>query len=416
MKTFHTDIAVIGGGAAGLAAAIYAARESKCGITVIERNPRPGKKLISTGNGRCNLAHSPVDFNAFYGERQLARSVFARTTPEDEFFSSLGVKLTCDKNGNVYPYSNTSSAVLDGLRLEVAKAGVNMLTEFKVIDIVPLMEGFRIYPDDDTKPIICARRLILAPGGKAAPDTGSDGLCFTLIKKLSIEVKKLSPALCPIKTTNTDTRAMKGLRINACCSAVLNNGKVLRSETGELQFGEDRLSGICIFNLASLASRHGSNLIISVDLAPDIPPDELLKFIVQTAKIRADLPIEDLLSGLLPKRCGVTITKPITRHPMNAKIKNLTTDELESLVLAIKDWRFPVRYSEPWLNAQVTAGGVPAHELTAELCSKRHPHLYFAGEVIDINGDCGGYNLMWCWRSGELAGKSAAGSLMSVDN
>ncbi|MDR1753943.1 MAG: aminoacetone oxidase family FAD-binding enzyme [Eubacterium sp.] len=410
MIPINTDIAVLGGGPAGLAAAIHARRTAKCRITVLERNPRIGKKLINTGNGRCNISHFPVDFNAFHGERNLAEQVFSKSAAPEDFFWSLGLKLRADRCGNVYPYSNTAASVLDALRIEISNLKINVLTDCHVIKIEPLPEGFRLIPENPELPIINARRLILAPGGMAAPATGSDGTVFDFIKKLKINILNPLASLCPIKTEPKLTRAVKGLRLNASCSAILS-GRTLRTETGEVQFGEDKLSGICIFNLSRLAAIHGKELMISLDLTPEINLDDLLKFIIHSAKIRAKSPIEDLLTGLLPKRCAVTLTKLITDKPMDFKVTDLNSGELNALALIIKDWRFPVISCDRWSSAQTTAGGVPSSELSENLSSKRNPHLYFAGEVINVDGDCGGYNLMWCWRSGELAGTSAAKSI-----
>lgn len=414
METTYTDIAVLGGGAAGLAAAVFAARtlkNKKGKVTVAEKNSRVGKKLLSTGNGRCNLAHKPLDFEHYYGERALVRKIITKSAGYEKFFNSLGVYCTADAEGRVYPHSRNASAVLDALRLECAALGVTEQVGFDCIRIEPLIEGFKIISENTG--CISARRLIITCGGMAGVSGGVK--IYGMLKELGMDIVPPLPSLCPVKVSQSTVRSIKGLRTVAKCSAILD-GKIIKSETGEVQFGENHLSGICIMNLSRLASLNGEKMTISLDLAPAVPHERLRAFIGSAVKIRETAPLEDLLTGLLHKKLAAVLLKQVTELPLSCSCKALTAIEAEKLVLLIKDWQFSVASAElndsVWQSAQCTAGGVPAKELDDGLMSIKRPNLYFAGEVINVDGDCGGYNLAWAWLSGEVAGISAAESLL----
>lgn len=426
MDRLYTDIAVLGGGAAGLCAAIHCARtvlqnntdkNKTFSIVIAEKNPRVGKKLLATGNGRANLAHNPIEAEHYYGEKALAEKIFSKTSGYEEFFNSLGVYCKTDNAGRVYPYSQTAASVVDALRLEAQKLGIEECVEFNCGRIEPLIEGFNLISKNsgtnnkhDIK-IITARRLIITAGGMAAPSSGSDGSIFKQLQALGIKVINPLPSLCPVYVGEKLVKPLKGQRVFAKCSAV-SGGKTLKAETGEVQFGENYLSGICIMNLSRLASQYGEKLTISLDLVPDLDIDSLLAFILQALKIRKSACLEDLLTGLLPKRIAAILTKQVSVHTLNTSASVLTGKEAEELAFLIKDWRFPVIVpasdNAVWQTAQCTAGGVPATELTDTLMSKKFPGLFFAGECVNIDADCGGYNLAWAWASGETAGKEAA--------
>lgn len=422
METKYTDIAVLGGGAAGLTAAIHAARILKSNnknatVVIIEKNPRVGKKLLSTGNGRCNLAHEPLEAEHYYGERALVRKVLAKSGGYKNFFSSLGLYCATDSEGRVYPHSKNASAVLDALRLECAALGVTEYTCFNCVRAEPLIEGFKLISENAE--CVSARRLIIACGGMAGMTSMTDGSAdeiFNLINCFGIKVINPLPSLCPIPVSQKMTRPLKGLRTMASCSAILG-GKTIKTEKGEVQFGNGFLSGICIMNLSRLASLNKERLTISLDLAPDIPLDRLYAFISGAAVIRSAAMLEDLLTGLLHKRIGILLINQALELSLDRSCGTLTASEAEKLACIIKDWRFPVLSADlnrqpAWNNAQCTAGGVPASELTDELMSVKKPDLYIAGEAVNVDGDCGGYNLAWAWASGEVAGISAAQSII----
>ncbi len=417
MDKIYTDIAVIGGGAAGLAAAIHCKRMCRgdYSVMLIEQGARVGKKLLATGNGRCNLSHYPLyDENVhYYGEPELALDVFSRAVPTEDFFASLGLRCRTDNEGRTYPYSNAAASVVDALRFGIENEGVILKTEFSTARLESVMEGFIIHPSEPENGIVTARRVILATGGKSQPSTGSDGYGFTMLEKLNIKASPLFPALCPVYTDSKMVRSLKGLRVRANVKAYIDD-RLAAEELGEVQFGEDTLSGIAVFNLSRLAFISGGNnndgrLTFSLDLAPDMDINCLNRFIKNTAKSRQNQPLGDLLSGLLPKRIGEVIIKQSGINSAN---------EAEKLARFIKSWEFPIRrYSRSdipnalWQSAQITGGGVKMEDLTPSLSSKKHKDLYIIGEAVNVYGDCGGYNLAWAWASAEIAAEDAVNSL-----
>jgi hypothetical protein len=332
------NIVIIGAGASGLAAgAVLSKAGKKC--TIIERNGRVGKKLLATGNGRCNLGnvHCTVDNVQlkYHGDVDFARQIFADWQGAEKFFAGLGLVCKADSQGRLYPYSNTANSVVDALR-------------FACKDVQFLC-------DTECTSLPKADKIIWACGNSG----------MSILKHKIIEP---FPALCPVITDKSLTRPLKGLRVRAVCSAIVN-GKIIKSETGEVQFNEGSLSGICIMNLSRLVRDHSSNLTISLDIAPEFTIEQL-----------REIP----LRGLFHSRIVCVI-------------KELST---------VKDWRFPVTGVASWNQAQIMSGGVSAAELNYDMSSKIHPNLYIIGEAVNVDGDCGGYNLEWAWASAFAAARA----------
>jgi hypothetical protein len=338
-------ITIIGGGASGLA---VGAILSKAGIksSIIEKNARVGKKLLTTGNGRCNLGNSNLDMGKYHGDVDFARRIFLDWQGAEKFFRDLGLICRADDKGRLYPYSNTANSVLDALR--AACTHVNFRLETEVCEL---------------------------PKGIVVIATGNQ---LSLVKG-QLPIVRPFPALCPIMTEKT---GLKGLRVRALVSAVAD-GRVLKSELGEVQFNENNLSGICIMNLSRLVRDYGDNLTISLDIAPEFTAEQL-----------ADIP----LTGLFHRRIAETVTNP-------------------------KKWEFPVTGVYGTENAgkagsatggspaQIMAGGVSAAELNDDCSVKKYPRLYVVGEAVNVDGDCGGYNLEWAWASAHAAAKGIIKSL-----
>ncbi|MCL2562625.1 MAG: aminoacetone oxidase family FAD-binding enzyme [Oscillospiraceae bacterium] len=383
-NTHHTDIAIIGGGASGLAAAIAAARHGAA-VTILEKLPRVGKKILATGNGRCNLGNLSQDAKHCRGFPP-PETVLAQFQGEEAFFRSLGLLVRSDEAGRLYPASGQASSVLDALRLECARLGVAEICAFDVREIRPSDGGFLLLSSDGNT--ARARRVILAAGGCAGPQYGTDGAGFRLAEATGHTVANPFPVLVPIPVEPQRVRALKGLRVQAKVTAY-RNGHFMAAEEGQVQFAEGVLSGICVFNLAAYQPD-----VLSLDLLPWCDePHVLLTEVMQTRA--AALP-EDQLTGLFPKRIGQALLKET----------EITGKPLADLV---KDWRFPAKPATNWEAAQATAGGVI--HVTKNLESLVVPGLYFAGEVLGVHGDTGGFNLRWAWASGTVAGEQAAKGL-----
>lgn len=397
---YYCDIAVIGGGASALAAAIEAA----CGgafVYILERLGRVGKKLLVTGNGRCNLSNENAAAESFMGDAALIAPVLERFGDAKEFFASMGLYTRADSEGRVYPMSNAASAVLDALRLECARLGAAELCDFEAVSIEG-GDAFIITAADGRK--VQARKLILAFGGKAAPKLGTDGSAFKLLKPHGITYAPLSPALSPLKCSAPELRSLKGLRAAAAVKAY-GGGAYLAESRGEVQFGDGALSGICVFDMAAYAPDE-----LSLDLMPEYSADEVYNILTNIVSCRADASAEDAFTGLFHKRVAQCLIRRVSRIPLTAPCGEIYPEVLRELAATIKDWRFPVGGGD-WEKAQVTRGGIAASELSPSLELKKLPGAYACGEAVDVLGPCGGYNLHWAWASGRMAGRSALENL-----
>lgn len=401
------DIAVIGGGASGLAAAITAKRNNPSSrIVILERLSRIGKKILATGNGRCNYTNRNIDITDYHGScRNLYNSI--KDFSCEEFFETLGVYGYSDDEFRVYPLNNNASAVLDGLRLEVLKLGIDVICDFNVTDIKK-EKKYRIISEND---FITADSVIIAGGGMSQANLGSDGSMIRIMKKMGLSVSPLYPALTSFKVNPESIRSLKGIRTNAVVSLFSDNKK-LDAQRGEVQFGDGTISGICVFNLSCLAGGK-DKLELSIDMLPDINYNEAKKLIHDIRKIRASSPLEDYLSGILNKRIGMNIIKSCTSHALTEKAECLTEKELNNITASIKDYRFKIIGLSGFEKSQVTAGGLNIAEIDSSLRSKKFRNMYFCGEILDIIGYCGGYNLYFAFGSGALAGKTCAEDLFN---
>lgn len=405
MNGKQRTVGVIGGGASGLAAAITAA-QAGAKVTVLERLPRVGKKLLLTGNGRCNLANLDRSPAHYHGTVPQSAQILAGFDPE-RWFRGMGLLVRADSEGRCYPRSMTAASVLDALRIRAAQCGAHTLCDTRVTDILPQQRGFLLRCDTPSG----ARELrfdavIAACGGSAAPSCGTDGSLLPIFERLGHRIVKPLPALCPIPVQSPHLKALKGLRVR-CAVTAMYGDRPLKTESGELQFTETALSGICVFNLSRLAAVHGKSLTLSVDLLPELDAQAVGDLLQTLLTQRGDQPASDLLTGLLPRRIGEVLLRSCgisVSGPANA----ISGHEIDAAARMLKAWEFPVSGLAAFAQAQVTAGGISGQSITRDLESKRCPGLYFCGELLDLDGDCGGYNLAWAWSSGAKAGALAA--------
>lgn len=412
----YFDVAVLGGGAAGLMAAVCAARESGGTVTVavIEKEARVGKKLLATGNGRCNLSNEQITRGDYYGS--FADSAAGLLKKYDcsyvkDLFQTLGLYTRADSSGRVYPISGSASSVLDVLRLQLQKLGVTELCGTEIIKITKDKNHFVLHSGETT---YSAGTLIVTTGGKAGVKNGNAG--YPLLKQLGHTCTPLFPSLAPVPVKENVLRSLKGQRC-ACTAALLCGGKPAAKEEGELQFTETALSGVCLFQLSRFTGEfftlHTINgtpapgISLCIDLLPAIPYHALYEALSDR---RSDgFPLEQLFTGILSKRLSLALIKDCGLSPA-LPAAELSPAQVKMLCSRIKGWEFTPRAPGAFQNAQVTAGGVPAGEVDVKtMASKKQQNLYFAGEVLDLDGKCGGYNLHWAWVSGMLAGKNAAG-------
>ena len=395
-----TDIAIIGGGASGLMAAV-AAKNEDTNVTVFERTKRVGKKILATGNGRCNMTNTGAGSKNYHGkDPSFVNGAIKRFWVNEtlELFSELGILWKEEERGKVYPYSDTASAVLDVLRRRVERTGTEVRCDLDVRSIEKKNGKFivRTYSGTEDK----FDKVIIAAGGKAAPDLGSNGSGYGLLKSFGHKITALRPSLVQIKTDTDIVKKLKGIKIDANVTIGRNSSR------GELLFTDYGLSGPPIFELTS---RLDGDKTIEIDMMPDHTSDDVLNIIYERMAYLYDVPLEEFFTGMLNKRVGQALLKSVGVAPLSRESSSLTEAEAKKIVSAIKGWRFNITGTMSWNNAQVTKGGAETAGFdSATMESKLIKGLYACGEVLDIDGDCGGYNLQWAWSSGYIAGKNAA--------
>ena len=408
MKEKKINIAVIGGGASGLIAAIEAKKnsDSSCIVSIFEKNDRVGRKILSTGNGRCNLGNNSRDI-CYYGGTitDIVPQIFFNFPDTKEYFRSFG--LICREEDNrLYPNSNHASSVLDAIRLSAQSYGVDIYCNCEITEISLKKNKFMLKSSDNI--IYYSYVVIFSTGGYAAPALGTDGSAFSILKRLGIKISRCYPALCPIKTNPNLVNNLKGIRIRARASLFDSNENLITSELGEVQFTSDSLSGVCIFNLAAYC-KNRNDLFISIDLMPNTNLKEVYQLLFDIYTYRSNWLLEDFLTGIFQKKMTLQILKRCNISLKSIKMTCMLSEkDLYSITNVIKDWRFPVCSLSEWNNSQVTNGGVPLKEINSNLELKKIPNFYITGEALDLHGACGGFNLNWAWASGFCAGRNAS--------
>ena len=397
-------IGVIGGGASGMAAAIAAAQNPQNQVIVLERQSRVGKKLLSTGNGRCNLTNMHALERGYHGEdTDFPLFALREMSPEKtlSWFRKLGLYTVCEPCGRVYPYSDQANSVVDVLRFALQKSNITLCTGYDVQKIRKDEKGFTI---DNGETTVFCDRLIVACGGLAGTKLGGSMAGYKLLGKLGHKATRLRPALVQLKSVWKGVSALKGVRCN-CAVQILKDKSVFSQSVGEIQFTDYGLSGPVIFEVSRDVCYGAGTWRAMLDFLPEMSGNALLEELLRRKE--TELPAEELLTGVLHNRLGRVLTKAAGLRS-DSLIKELSMQELEAVCANVKN--FEIILDEPMGmdSAQVTAGGVYTRDFTPETMeSKLVPGLYACGEVLDVDGDCGGYNLQWAWSSGYLAGVSA---------
>jgi predicted Rossmann fold flavoprotein len=406
------SVTVIGGGSSGMMAAISAARRG-VEVTLLERKDRVGKKLLATGNGRCNLTNSDLSLSRFHGgDRGFIASVLTRfpSASAVDFFEELGIACKTEVGGRIYPHSDQASAVLDVLRWELERLNVDVRTGYEVRQIVRSGIGFglQLAAGGELK----AERAVLACGGMAGPQFGSDGSGQRLAAALRHRLVEPLAALVPLRLRVDFLRKLKGVRFEGR-GEVRCGEELLRSEEGEFLFTDSGISGPPVLQLsrsAAVALTRNQGPRIVLDLFPGLSLDALDGALEVRFRRQGGKSLADGLVGLLNKRLIPVVLSAagIDYHALpGAEISAAARNALARL---LKNWSLEVSGTMPWPEAQVTAGGVDLRDVDPEtLESHLVPGLFFCGEILDVDGDCGGFNLQWAWSSGWLAGCSAAG-------
>ncbi len=401
------DIAIIGAGPAGIMAALAASNSSKS-VILIDKNDIIGRKILATGNGRCNLTNRFVDACRYHG----ANPSFVKDTLSEfdqnktmEYFESLGLILKEEDKGRIFPRTNQASTVLDILTHELKLKKVEVKTNCLVRGIEK--EGnWKIRIENGSE--IFAKKLILTTGGKASHQLGSSGDGLFWIEKLGHKVTPIYAALVPVETAETWPRDIQGLKIEGTASVVANGNTIIQ-KTGDILFTHYGLSGPAIMGLSREIAPllNQSKVEIHIDAIPEEEASSLDKKIEKIFSTNGTKSVKNALAGIVPLNLVITILKNLSFNP-DKKAAEVSKIDRKTIVQTLKNLTLTVSKVRPLKEAQVSSGGIPASEINEKtMQSKIVPNLYFAGEIIDVDGDSGGFNLQWAWSSGYLAGKSA---------
>lgn len=407
------QVAVIGGGAAGLTAAIWAARSGASAV-ILEHTDRVGKKILSTGNGRCNLTNSKMEASCYRsGDPQFPMEAISQFGWKDtlRWFSSMGLLCRCRMESYYYPMSDQASAVLDCLRMECSRLGITIRTGIQPERIRRMREGRRSFYEIMTdQGEVRADAVILACGSKAAPNTGSDGSGYELAKSLGHRIIKPLPALVQLRCQGNHYRQLAGIRTEADLKLLVNDREMWR-ERGELQITDYGISGIPVFQLSRFAARgmdEGKKVRVMIDFLPFMDKKESRIFLEQRFAEFGDRNGEDFFTGVLHKKLAAVLLK-MAGIRLDQPVSSASIRQREHLLRAIKEYEALVSSVNPFANAQVCCGGVDVREVDPSTMESRlMGDIYFAGEILDVDGICGGYNLQWAWSSGKAAGCRAA--------
>ena len=378
-------IGIIGGGASGMAAALAASEYTDNTVILFERQARVGKKLLATGNGRCNLTNLHTAVDAYHGSSPAFVSMAIEKYGVDDtirWFESMGLLTVAEESGRVYPYSDQANSVVDVLRFGLEKENITLKLGFEVSRVKKTDGGFMVESMGES--VFCDR-LIIACGGLAGTQQGGSMSGYQLLRALGHRMTKLRPALVQIKTSD-HVAALKGVRAN-CKAQILKDGEIFAESTGEIQFTDYGISGPVVFEISRDVCTEKGEWICCLDFLPDTTEEKLRDMICRSG--------EQMLTGILHNRLGKVLAKA-------------GAYDKDQVIRTVKS--FELRLAEPMGmdKAQVTAGGIVTDDFDCNTMeSKLVPGLYACGEVLDIDGDCGGYNLQWAWSSGRCAGHSA---------
>ena len=396
--------AVIGAGASGMTAALTAVRLGH-EVTLYERQARVGRKLMATGNGRCNLTNTGAGPSNYHGEAPDFVRPALEAFPSEaalDFFRGLGLLAREEWGGRVYPLSNSANSVVDVLRQALDAAGVELIAGDRVRELRLAGSGYSVTTESGDKRSFDA--VVVACGGLAGEKLGGGRDGYELLKALGHTRTALRPALVQITTEPMYPRSLKGIKAD-CALRVLSRGRLLASSCGELLFTETGVSGPAAFDVSRAVSEAGdAKMELEIDFLRDYTAAEVLAHLQNRARTAPELPASELLTGSVHNRLGRMLIKYADVEAA-APLSALTERELRTVAGACKRFKLSVRGTEGFANAQVTAGGIRTSEFDPRtLESRLCPRLFACGEVLDIDGDCGGYNLQWAWSSGVLAG------------
>lgn len=403
------SVLIIGAGASGLICAVIAARNG-ADVTLFERNSKIGKKIASTGNGRCNFTNTEIDVKKYYGENPdfIKNALFKFSTDDAiDFFESIGISPVFSENGKVSPRSLQASSVVELFKYEIEKLNISLKLETFIQNIEKVDDKFILTDQSGIR--YTGETVILATGGKAMPESGSDGNGYKLCEKFNHYVTNIFPSLVQLHLAGNFFKKISGVKIVARAS-LMEDDRVLYSEIGDVLFTDYGISGPPILQISRLAGKmlfEKKAPVISLDLMNDMSEEELFSKLKERSIYAYGKSVFISMIGFLHKRLISSILDESGVKYLNKNAEDLKDGDYRKIANVLKNWKMRVIADNGFKFAQVTAGGIKTDEINPKTMeSKKVNGLYFAGEIMDVDGMCGGYNLHWAWTSGYIAGNS----------
>ncbi len=407
-----TEVTVIGGGAAGLMAAITAKKNGR-DVVILERKDRILKKVLVTGNGRCNLSNVNATNENYFGIEKQKQDInhilnnFLPTDVIDFFENKVGIICNEESRGKLYPLSGQAASIVDGLRFYAQNLGIPIYTDFYVTKVTKEMFEFKIFSEDKRQ--INSKKIILATGGISYPELGSNGSGYQIAENFGHSLTKLVPTIVQLKTEKHKIKGLRGIKLDTKVTAFGKNEdkfeKICTYE-GELLFTDYGISGNVVFNISFVFPLY-KEVEFEVDFMPKFDYNNLFTILKKRREILKNMTMEQYFNGMINKKLGQFLTKMSGIPKLSKNISELTDNEIKKICTTLKKYKIKILDTNGFKNAQVTAGGIPLSEINLEnLESKKTKGLYFAGEVMDVYGECGGFNLHWAWASGKFAGEN----------
>lgn len=398
------DLIIIGGGATGTVAGISASLRNKK-VLIIEKKDRILKKVLTTGNGQCNFTNinaSSTNYHSVESEnisKEIIDKLFLEYSPKKiiNFFNDLGVLATEKNRGKMYPSSFKASSIVDSIRFKLESLNVDIMTNTECVK-VEKKSHFIIHTKDNSK--YFAKNVLIATGGITSFDSNDSKSIYFIIENSKHKKTKLIPSIVQLKTDNTYVKGLEGIKVNVNIDALYND-KIIDSDYGELLFTTYGISGPTVFNLSYLVAKYKINdLVFNIDFMPNYNFEDVVDLLSKRNKNLKYLMYDEFLSGILPKKLGQFLIKKIGIEKLNQPV-NFTEKDIYKLAKILKKYEIKIIETTGFKNAQVTAGGISLKEIDKKTFESKYiKNLYLAGEILDLHGECGGFNLQWCFASG----------------
>ncbi len=404
------DVIIIGGGPSGILCALTIKENAKEDVNVIilERLEKIGKKLLATGNGKCNFTNKYVSPEK-YNNQDFVTPSLEKFSSKDliSYLGEIGLFSKEGTEGRIYPYSESANTVLDILRLRLNKFGIVIKNNYEASKVVYKNNKYLVYNKNQRNYYLECDYLVFACGGSSAPILGSNGSGYALVKPYKVKVSNLTPGLVGLKSDMPYLKALNGLRVKASVNVIgKKSKKCVYSSSGEVQFKVDGISGIVVMEASSFIGHNPGSYYLELDFMKDVTTTNLIKMLEGRKNIFADLEVNHFLTGILLKMIGSVVIKK-TAIDLNGYVRDLKKTDITKIVTMIKKFPLEIKGDYGFERSQVTIGGVELNEIDPKtLKIKKMKNAYICGEMMDIDGECGGYNLQWAMSSGYIVGNS----------